>query len=427
MLGKMFISAVLAEGSVAGLLQFGDIESLFKASEVPVYAFVREFVKKYQALPSPDTILAHVDEALVPHKEPAAYYYDLLVLRDTEHRLKKAMQDATQNLLPNNKQPEKALVTLSTAVMELVSRRQAKQVVDFREAHDALIADYVAKWKTPDQYGIQFGWPTLDDIMGGAVKGDMISIIGRPAVGKTWQLLYGALHGWRQGMKLKDPTPAEIQNQTPLFVSMEMNPLAIQQRLAAMFTHLPAGQIKHAGLTSSNLQKYKDGLTLIKGHHAPFWVVDGNLTATVEDIFMLAQYLKPGSIWIDGGYLLKHPKVSDRYQRVAENADLIKQELAPLAPTTVSWQFARSAAKKDKKKGEKAGLEDIGYSDAIAQVSSVALGVFQDESVETLLQRVIDILKGRNGEVGKFTTNWDFIGMDFSEVLSPHVEDLQFL
>jgi replicative DNA helicase len=290
-----------------------------------------------------------------------------------------------------------------------------------------LIADYVAKWKTPDHYGIQFGWPTLDNMMGGLVKGDLVSIIGRPAVGKTWQLLYSALYGWVQGMAMADPTPHDIQNQTRLFVSMEMNPLAIQQRLAAMFTHLPASQIKHAGLTTANLAKFKDGLVQIKGHHAPFWVVDGNLTATVEDIWMLARQLKPGGIWIDGGYLLKHPYVKDRYQRVAENADLVKQELCAIAPTTVSWQFAKSAAKKDTKKGEKAGLEDIGYSDAIAQVSSVALGVFQDESVETLMHRVIDILKGRNGEVGKFTTNWDFLGMNFSEVVDPDVEELQFL
>ncbi|MGK9084945.1 hypothetical protein KXR64_16655 [Brucella intermedia] len=409
------------------MLQFGDMEGLFKANEVPVYKFVREFVKQYQALPKPETILAHVDEALVPHKEPAAYYHDLLLMRDTEHRLKKAMQNASENLQPNQKDPEKALLALTTAVMELVSRRQSKQVVDFREAHDALVQDYVQKWKTSDQYGIQFGWPTLDAMMGGLVKGDMVSLVGRPAAGKTWQLLKTALHGWLLGMEMAEPTPVDIQNQTRLFVSMEMNPLIVQQRLGSMVTHLPASKIKNAGLTTANFAKYSEGLKLIQGHHSPFWVVDGNLTATVEDIWMLARQLKPGGIWIDGGYLLKHPYVKDRYQRVAENADLIKQELAAIAPTTVSWQFAKTAAKKDKKKGEKAGLEDIGYTDAIAQVSSIVLGIFEPDSVETLKQRTIDILKGRSGEVGKFITNWNFDQMDFDEIVDPDVEDLQFL
>ena len=57
----------------------------------------------------------------------------------------------------------------------------------------------------------------------------------------------------------------------------------------------------------------------------------------------------------------------------------------------------------------------------------MALGVFEDDSVETLKQRVIDILKGRSGEVGRFITNWDFIGMNFDEVVDPEVADLQFL
>lgn len=57
----------------------------------------------------------------------------------------------------------------------------------------------------------------------------------------------------------------------------------------------------------------------------------------------------------------------DRFRRVAENADLIKQELASIAPTVVSWQFARSASKKNAKKGEEVTMDDIGYTDAIGQ------------------------------------------------------------
>ena len=93
---------------------------------------------------------------------------------------------------------------------------------------------------------------------------------------------------------------------------------------------------------------------MIKGYGAPFYVVDGNLTATVEDIWTLARQLKPDAIFIDGAYLVKHPKERDRYRRVAENAELMKRELAALAPTVCSWQFAKTAAKKNKKAGREA-------------------------------------------------------------------------
>jgi hypothetical protein len=68
MLGKMFLSAVIAEGSVAALLQKGPIGHLFKASEIEQYEFVRKFVKQHQALPTAETIEANTGEALVQHK-----------------------------------------------------------------------------------------------------------------------------------------------------------------------------------------------------------------------------------------------------------------------------------------------------------------------------------------------------------------------
>ena len=137
--------------------------------------------------------------------------------------------------------------------------------------------------------------------------------------------------------------------------------------------------------------------------------------------------MKPGAIFIDGAYLTKHPTEKDRYRRVAENAELMKSELASLAPTVASWQFAKTAAKKDKKKGEKVTGDDIGYSDAIFQVSSLILGLFEEDSGETLKQRKVEILKGRSGEVGSFTTQWNFDQMLFSEIVQEAVADMQFV
>jgi hypothetical protein len=206
---------------------------------------------------------------------------------------------------------------------------------------------------------------------------------------------------------------------------MEMGVLPIEQRLAAMYAKIPMGYLKKTQLTSAEVARLKNGLTEIKGFAHPFWVVDGNLTATVEDIWALASQLKPGAIFIDGGYLVRHPHENDRYRRVAENAELMKSMLAPLCPVVVSWQFARSAAKKNTQKGEKADLNDIGYSDVIAQVSSLAIGFFEDESVETIIRRRADILKGRHGETGRFYTNWNFKSMDFAEAVSENLSDLQ--
>jgi replicative DNA helicase len=257
------------------------------------------------------------------------------------------------------------------------------------------------------------GWPTVDEMTGGLLPGDVASMIGRPAAGKTFQMLYGCHHAWHE------------QEKPGMFVSMEMNPLAIQQRLAAMNAHVPMSKLKNAALSTTAMGKLKGALTAVSKKDVPLWVVDGNLTATVEDIWMLAEQLKPEVIYIDGAYLLKHPTEKDRFKRVAENADLIKTRLAGDRPVVCSWQFAKTASQKAKKKNETVGLEDIGYSDAIAQVSSLVMGLFEEESVETLQSRRIEILKGRNGEVGSFSTRWDFTGMDFTELADVNLADLQ--
>lgn len=428
MFGKLFLSASVADQSVTNFLQHGKIEHLFRANEVEVFTFVRDFVKQYAKLPTPETIEAHTGETLLPHKETPDYYLDLMQARHTELACKQAMKTASDHLLPDNKDPDAALKVLTEAVMQLATQKHQKQIVDFRDAYDVIVPEYVQQYNA-EGGRLFLGWPTFDEMSTGITRGDLVSFVGRPAAGKTWQMLHAAHSGWMAAnlAYAKTGKPEVLEGASRLFVSMEMDTLPIEQRLAAMQAKIPMSLLKHASLSTAGLKKLKQGLTEIKGFGAPFWIVDGNLTATVEDIWSLARQLKPAATFLDGAYLVKHPTERDRYRRVAENADLLKSELAPLCPTVCSWQFAKTAAKKNAKKGEKVSLEDIGYTDAIAQVSSIVLGIFEEESVETLKRRMIEILKGRGGEIGQFFTKWDFDNMSFEEVLDEQVEELKFV
>jgi hypothetical protein len=140
---------------------------------------------------------------------------------------------------------------------------------------------------------------------------------------------------------------------------------------------------------------------------------------------MLARMFDPGGVWIDGAYLLKHPTVRDRYQRVAENCELIKSEICNRWPTFTSWQFARPKNKTSKQpKGVKLGADDIAFSDAILQVSSVALGLFEDDNAENVMLRLVDVLKGRHGQTGWFKVNWDWKHMNFTQYEEEALKEL---
>jgi hypothetical protein len=435
--GKSFLSAVVADGSVSKLLQFGAIDHLFKTNEVEVWEFVKIFVKKHGKIPSEDTIIANTGETLVLHKEPPSYYLEIMQKRHIEQELKKGMKGAAEHLLAT--QPDKALQLIAEVVMGLVSMKNNHMVTDFRQAYDMIIGEYKTQLTKDDYDRLEFGWPALDNMSGGLTKGDVCSLVGRPGQGKTWQMLYTAMYGWKKTNLAHKEGLDKVKNmdgsgdhgppQSRMFVSMEMRNLPIAQRMASILASVPMFDLDIANLSSKYMTKLKTNLTTIKGFAAPFYIIDGNLSSKVEDIWALVRQLEPDALFIDGGYLLKHPTERDRYRRVAENAELIKQELAPLCPTVVSWQFARSASKK-KKKGEKITGDDVGYTDAILQVSSLLLGLLEQESVETINKRKVDILKGRKGEVGSFEVNWSFESpnaMDFSQVMEESLEDLQYI
>jgi replicative DNA helicase len=141
------------------------------------------------------------------------------------------------------------------------------------------------------------------------------------------------------------------------------------------------------------------------------WVADGALSAKVTDVQMLCAQLQPDVLFIDGAYLLRceNPRLQ-RHDRINTNVEDIKMVLAEQLsiPVVQSFQFNREMVGKSV---EDVDLAHIAGSDAIGQLSSVVMGLFEEDSIETAVQRKIRILKGRNGEQGEFNINWRFGGL----------------
>lgn len=247
--------------------------------------------------------------------------------------------------------------------------------------------------------------------------------------GKTFLGLYSAEQTWMHGG-------------TPLFLSMEMPNIQIAQRVATMNAHKPLTQLLKGMMSSSSWKAFQTSLHALKKKEKPFWLIDGNLATSVDGLVSMARQLKPSAVYVDGAYLLTHPdRRISRFEKITENAEALKKRVATELdlPVIASYQFSREAEKKKKsnsKHKEEVGLEDIYGSDAIGQLSSVVLGLFEEESIETLIRRRVEVLKGRHGETGSFLINWDFINMDFSEIpskkgadgkLHEDTADLQFL
>lgn len=379
---------------------------LFKGEqEKAVFTWANDHLLKHHALPKIETLEAKFPEFKeFATPEPATYYLEMLENRYGYDLINKANLEAQDALKADKNNISGALLAMNSANEKISAQRMRTRIMDMAvEAPKLVLQTYHNINQLEAQ--INFGWPYMDQMTGGAMPGDVISFVGRPAAGKTFKMLFVAIHNWLKG-------------QDVLFASMEMNHLAVAQRAAAMYAHTNLTQLKMAGYATESYKKFTSGLLAMSSEKAKFYVVDGNLAAHVDDLYLLAQQLKCKAVFIDGAYLLKHKNTRlDRFTKVAENVELMKSVTTEIeVPTFASWQFSREASKKSKTKDAKVGLEDIGYTDAIGQISSIVLGLFQEEGVETMNSRLIDVMKGRNGEIGQFKILWDFLRMLFDQM-----------
>lgn len=401
---QRYLAATIQRNRIEDLLKHGAVAYLFKGHEERLWNYFDAHVKKYGALPDFALVKADTGFDLAEQIQPAEFYLD----RARENHIQQELIALVTRLGETHLRPggggspSEALRLLGESVMMLSVQKLGAQVHDYRQAQDLILAAYKAKLLSAGAPGLQLGWPTLDAMTGGLATGDLVSLIGRPAAGKSFLLLWAALHAWLH------------QGKVPLFASMEIKTLPIEQRLLAIQSRISARHLRDATLATRTYRHVKQVLLENKASAVPFYVLDGNLTATVGDLHAMVRQLKPDLVIADGAYLFRHPSERDRYKRVAENVDLLKSHIADLVPTIASWQFARPP-KGQKRKAQT--IDDIGYSDAIGQHSSLVLGIMEEESVETTKRRRISILKGRNGETGEFTVNWNFdFTTDFSEV-----------
>lgn len=377
---------------------------LFTAGELQPYEFIAKHYGKFKQLPHIDTLESNFPEMKEVHAlEVSAYYVDKLEKRFGNLRIKRANATIEQVLTADGDNMDAAEAALASCLKDIREQRFRHQLLDVQAEAGALVLNAYHKMQG-EVVGAGFGWHYMDNMTGDLLPGDMVSFIGRPAMGKSWMMLYMAIYNWR------------MRKLNVLFVSMEMNILSVSQRVTTMYAGTPIGQLKKSAYSTPTLKKFMVGLKGMKSEESKFYVVDGNLAATVDDIYGLAAQLECEVVCIDGAYLTRNAnKRLNRFERVAENAEEMKKHTA-WHQTIASWQFSRTASTKDTKKGQKPGLEDIGSSDVIGQVSSVVLALTQEEGVETMNSRVIDVLKGRDGQVGKFEVNWAFNKMDFSQI-----------
>jgi replicative DNA helicase len=269
---------------------------------------------------------------------------------------------------------------------------------------------------TPGFAGVPIGWSGIDETTGGYQNGDLIVWVARPSVGKTYCLLHQARAAWEAGKSV-------------LFVSMEMTLDQLGMRLGSYLAGVDPDCVRKGRLSFFAESRFKAALRSVQ-NASNFHFLAGNFKKRTEEIDILIQELSPDIVFVDGMYLMRPANQRGnmgRYEAVAYVVDELKMlALERDRPIVASSQFGREAGKG----GKSGSLENIGYTDAIGTHATLVFSIkyghkervpirHQGQVVGHTVRfpyRVIELLKGREGEQGTFGIRYSFAPFDFYEV-----------
>lgn len=249
--------------------------------------------------------------------------------------------------------------------------------------------------------GVPTGFPSLDNLLGGLHRSDLIILAARPSVGKTTLALDIARH-------------AAVVGKVPVGIfSLEMSAQQLTQRMLSAQAHVDAWKLRTGKLTAeADFQKIRDSMSELST--APIYIDDqaGNSIIKMKSV---ARRLKSefglGLIVVDYLQLMSAGK---NYDSMVNQVTEISRSLKGLAreldvPVLALSQLSRAV----ESRGGKPRLSDLRDSGSIEQDADVVMFIHREDRAGTRTDAestgIAEILveKHRNGPVGKADLYFD--------------------
>jgi replicative DNA helicase len=401
--GLRLLSAIIDTGSAGTLLRLD--ADLFIDAESDAYDFVRDHYRQYRELPQIGTVQTECNIRLPAANEPLQFYIDQVTDRHSYNIVRERYADLREQLVERNM--EGVGDSVAAMAMALRGRERSGVVVGMSEALGMVVQRLDETRGMGGMTGISSGWEGLDEITGGYQNSDLITWVGRPATGKTYQLL-------------KQAMAAHAAGHTPLFVTTEMGVEQIARRYVALELGINPTLLKMNTVSSYMMRRIR-ALRAEMLNDARFRIFSVGMGTKVSAVEGLIQEFGPDAVYLDGAYLL-HPTAKgkmNRIERVGEVFDELKGlTISAGIPIINTMQFNRQAGKD----GKEGSLETIGFTDAVGMHSSIVLRVGFGPTTNPRDSRESEFMKGREGETGSIYTHFKFAPVNFSEMSGDEVQ-----
>lgn len=413
---------VVERGIISKLIETGDMTILkdnqikkhyFSGEANQVFSFIDDFYLTNNCLPTPRILKnkfpsfdleSYENESgrqVVGTPEELSYWCNELRKKIIHNTLCDNMEKVFTSL--DSLQTDKALEIIKQTVLKVETDLVETSAIDMSKDGEDRKRAYEERKKNRGMLGIPMGIDRLDMILKGMQPKQLITLIARTGVGKTWFYILLAAY-------------CQLNNYRVLFLTTEMSEEQIEDRIEAMlmgimYEEFNYNKFKSGTLDSEQEKQYFEFLDR-KDKLEPLIIE----TATgVSNVNAKIQQYKPDIVFIDGVYLMEDDRGAEQdWLRVTH----ITRDLKMLAKRNKMPILINSQA--DKTTSTKTGpeLDNIGFASAIGHDSDVILALFRDEEMLEDREMKIKILKQREGVTGSVMLNWDFTTMDFSAIYS---------
>ncbi len=401
--GLRLLSSIIETGSAGTLLRLDP--ELFIEAESDAYDFMREHYRQYRELPQIGTVQTETNVRLPAANEPLEYYINQVTDRHSYNIVRERYADLRQQLVERDM--EQVAGSVAAMAMALRGRERSGVVLGMNEAIGMVVDRLDETRGMGGVTGITSGWTGLDDITGGYQNSDLITWVGRPATGKTYQLLKQAMASHAAG-------------HTPLFITTEMGVEQIARRYVALELGINPTLLKMNTVSSYMMRRIR-ALRAEMVNDTRFRIFSVGMGTRVSAIEGLIQEFGPDIVYLDGAYLL-HPTAKgkmNRIERVGEVFDELKGlTISSGRPIVNTMQFNRQAGKD----GKEGSLETIGFTDAVGMHSSIVLRVGFGPTANPRDSRESEFMKGREGETGSIYTHFRFAPVNFNEMTGDEIQ-----
>lgn len=252
--------------------------------------------------------------------------------------------------------------------------------------------DYVGQVSKRDTalVGIPTGYPSLDSLMSGWQRSDLIIIAARPSMGKTSFALGSALAAAREGYRVG-------------VLSLEMSRRQVGLRLHGMGAPIDVHALKTGALSPQGWSLL--AATAQQFESLPFWIDDSSVL-TVDQIAAKARQLQARSgldlLVVDYLQLLRLHNAETQQRGVADASRKLKLLAKELdIPVLVLSQLSRACEQRPE---HRPILSDLRDSGSIEQDADIVLFLYREEvyTPNTEEKGVAEVLirKHRNGPIG---------------------------